>query len=284
MKIHCIETGKVKIKLNQIRKSEGPAPGMSKILFGKKWSDWLPIYSWVIEHPEGIFIVDTGETHKTNKRGYLPMWHPYYKTSVRFDVRPDQELGPRLRNLGIDPHKDISKVIMTHLHTDHAGGLYHFPGTDILVDKTEFKSASGIRGILQGYLPHRWPEWFSPRFIEYEQISLGPFKRAKYVTRDKRVLIVPTPGHVPTHVSVIVRENGINYFIAGDSSYNQDLMLAGIPAGIGTKASEETLYKIQMLARDIPLIYLPSHDPGSAHRLREKETVNTYPHISSQAS
>jgi hypothetical protein len=44
----------------------------------------VPILAWVIEHPEGIIVVDTGETARTAEPGYLPSWHPYYRFAVRF--------------------------------------------------------------------------------------------------------------------------------------------------------------------------------------------------------
>lgn len=31
--------------------------------------------------------------------------------------------------------------------------------------------------------------------------------------------MVPTPGHTPAHVSVIVVDDGVGYFLAGDVSY-----------------------------------------------------------------
>ncbi len=53
MKIHRIKTGRVKVKLNQISKANGMAPKLTKVFFDKQWSDWLPIYAWLIEHDEG---------------------------------------------------------------------------------------------------------------------------------------------------------------------------------------------------------------------------------------
>jgi hypothetical protein len=43
---------------------------------------------------------------------------------------------------------------MTHLHTDHADGLHHFPQSEILVSRKEYKLASGFMGRLRGYLPN----------------------------------------------------------------------------------------------------------------------------------
>lgn len=269
MKIYCIETGKVKVKKNQIRRQEGWAPGMAKVLLGHEWSDWLPIYAWVIDHPEGIYVVDTGETHRTSIKGYLPAWHPYYRYSVRFDVKPEQEIGPQLKKIGIDAAKDVKKVIMTHLHTDHAGGMSHFPHAEFLIDHTEYSGAQGITGILQGYLPHRWPKWLKPVFINLDEKPIGPFQKSQSVTSDRKIRIIPTPGHVPTHISVLVEIEDVEYLLAGDASYRLDLMLEGIPDGVGTRKSKETLIKIQKFAKERPLVYLPSHDPDSRKRLEE---------------
>ena len=51
---------------------------------------------------------------------------------------------------------------MTHLHTDHAGGLHHFPDSEILVSRRELAYASGLLGRLRGYPNQRWPAWFDP--------------------------------------------------------------------------------------------------------------------------
>ncbi len=60
-----------------------------------------------IEHDEGVIVVDTGETAQVHVRGYHPSWHPFYRRAVRFSVHPDEEIGPRLRALGISP-RDVT--------------------------------------------------------------------------------------------------------------------------------------------------------------------------------
>jgi len=273
MKIHRIETGKVRIKENQISKPSGMAPQILQVLFGKEWSDWLPIYAWVIEHDEGIIVVDTGETYKTNNQGYLPLWHPYYSLAVEFDVKQEEEIGPKLLEIGINPANDVKKVIMTHMHTDHAGGLHHFPNSEIVIEKNEFKTASGVSGILAGYLPHRWPKWLNPTLITVPDNSYFSFRQSLAVTSDKRVMIVGTPGHVANHISVIVEIENVHYFIAGDTSYTEENLLKLIPDGVGTDQSRSTLQSILSFADSMPTIYLPSHDPQVPNRMDNKQLV-----------
>lgn len=276
MKIHRIQTGRVKVKQNQISKAKGMAPKLTKVFFDKHWSDWLPIYAWLIEHEEGLFVVDTGETAKTGNDGYLPKWHPYYAMAVQFDVKPEEEIGPQLSNMGIDPNKDVKKVIMTHLHTDHAGGMHHFPNTEFIIDREEFHSASGLKGMMAGYLPHRWPKWLNPTLVGLNNQPFGPFEKSLKVTDDGSIRIVATPGHVATHMSVIVKMEDIYYFLAGDASYKEENMIRGIPDGVGTNDSEDTLHKIQEYTKKYPTVYLPSHDPENAQRMDNQILVPLY--------
>lgn len=273
MNIVGIQTGRVRIKDNQINRKRGIVPPMLTVLFGEKWADWIPIYAWVIEHEEGIIIVDTGETHKTSVKGYLPKWHPYYALAVDFDVIPQEEIGPQLLKMGIDPEKDVKKVILTHLHTDHAGGLHHFPNAEIMIEKNEFKNASGLKGKLAGYLPHRWPKWLNPTLIDLPDTPYFSFQKSISITKDGKVRLVATPGHVANHVSVIAEMDGIHYFLAGDTSYTQENLLKKIPDGIGTRESVRTLNNILAFAKDNPTIYLPSHDPLIPERMKNKEII-----------
>src|SRR5256885_3692821 len=126
-KIYAIRTGLVQVRQAQMEsRSEGIAR-ITDMLFDKEWTQWLPIYAWVIEHDEGIIVVDTGETSRVHDRGYHPPWHPFYRRAARFSVQPQEELGPQLRALGIAA-REVRHVVLTHLHTDHAGGLAHVAG------------------------------------------------------------------------------------------------------------------------------------------------------------
>ncbi len=271
-KIYVIKTGDVKIKKAQQVRKPG---GLIRVIFDDKWTDWLPVYAWVIEHPEGVFIVDTGETSKsTSDPNYFPQWHPYYRTSLKTKIKPEEEIGPQLEKMGIKKD-DISRVILTHLHTDHAGGLDYFKGQEILVSEKDYKLASGLSGRLLGYLPHRWPKDFNPFPITFNDEPFGPFNQSYRLTKNGDIFIVPTPGHTPNHLSVIVKEGDLLYFLAGDTSYSQKLLVEEKVDGVSPKTGTtiKTLKKIKQLARDFSLVYLPSHDSESEKRLRNKDLL-----------
>lgn len=271
--IHAIRTGLVKVKLPQMESRGTGLARLAHVLLDDDWSEWLPIYAWVIDHPEGIIVVDTGETARVHERGYHPAWHPFFRRAARFSVHPDEEIGFQLRALGIGA-RDVGQVVLTHLHTDHAGGLVHLTGSKIWVSREELRRASGFAGKLQGYLPHRWPKWWQPELIQLDNQLLGPFQHSMPLTKSGDVRIVPTPGHTPHHVSVVV-DGSPSYFLAGDTSYNQQLLLAGKVDGVSPDeaVARQTLSHIRALARERPLVYLPSHDPQSAERLRQQSVL-----------
>jgi N-acyl homoserine lactone hydrolase len=268
MRIHAIQTGRVRIKRAQI---EGRGHGLWRQLqpiLSPEWADWSPTYVWAIEHPEGVIVVDTGSaTHLKS----LPRWHPFFQLSARFEIEPDQEAGPQLRSLGIGP-RDVKTVVLTHMHIDHDGGLAHFPHSRILVSGDELARTAGIAGAIQGYLPGRWPKWFDPQPLAWEALPHGPFPRSARITNAGDVVVVPTPGHTPSHVSVIVRDGDEVVMLAGDASYLERTMLGGNIDGISPDeaVARATLAAIRTLCAQQRTIYLPAHDPQAAERLRER--------------
>ena len=279
MKIRAIQTGTVAVKTRQ---REGMGRGKRRLMntfLDRQWTDPLPIFAWAVEHPEGVIVIDTGETARTSEAGYFPRWHPYFRTGLREWVTREEEVGPQLERLGITP-SEVRWLVMTHLHTDHAGGLHHFPKSEILVSRVELEKAAGRMGRMRGYLNNRFPDWFHPRGLDFRPEPVGPFPESLALTQTGDVRLVPVPGHTAGQLAVIVEEDeGHSVFIAGDSSYTEDLMLRAAVDGIAPdeQAARLTLERILAYAAAVPTVYLPSHDPESAARLAERRLVQTAP-------
>ena len=273
MKVHAIQTGFVRIKTAQV---EGRGHGLSRrlaIFADSSWTDWLPTYAWAIDCSEGVIVVDSGQgAHLLDSGKSL---HPYLRWEVAFRIEPEQEIGPQLRALGVGP-RDVKRVVLTHLHMDHDGGLAHFPNSEILVAPGELKIASGFAGRMRGYLPHRWPSWFDPAPLQLEASSFGPFAQSRRLTEAGDVVAVATPGHTADHLSIVADDGDTTYFLAGDASYDERLMLAGKLDGVSAdeRVTTATLDAIRNFVQSRPTVYLPTHDPQAAARLASRQLAS----------
>jgi hypothetical protein len=46
------------------------------ILLDHSGTEALPICAWAVDTPEGVIVVNTGETGCTGAPGHCPRWHP----------------------------------------------------------------------------------------------------------------------------------------------------------------------------------------------------------------
>ena len=215
-------------------------------------------------------MVDTGESSHANDPGYQPWWHPFVRTSERRWVRPEQEVGPQLRGLGIDPAA-VRRVVMTHMHGDHAGGLSHFPDAEIVMSAREASMALSRTGPANGYLNRHYPSWLDSRRVEFESDPWEVFDASVALTRDGTVRLVPTPGHTKGHLSVIVERSDDLVLLTGDAAYSEHALFAGTVDGVAQdgRAHRRSTALLRDLCARHRVVVAPSHDPDSPRRLAE---------------
>ena len=274
MEIIPIQTGTVRIKPAQVRGVGHGGERLMNIFGDAGWTEDLPMLAWAIMHPDGVILVDTGETPRAMQPGWFPAEHPYYANAIKVDVPADKGIGAQLAARGIAP-RDIRAVLLTHMHTDHVGGLHDLEGADVWAHATEYEQAQGEAGLQRGYLPHLFPKWLSPTAYDFSGKAVGPFARSHRVTKSGDVCVVETPGHTGGHVSVIVRDGDTSCFIAGDATYAEATLLERAVDGLSPDEAValETLGRINEYLAGERAVYLPSHDPWSAERLHRRQVT-----------
>jgi N-acyl homoserine lactone hydrolase len=267
MKIHAISTGVINVKQSFLRgsiKAGGMLPFLINLHRNSPFVE-IPIYSWVIEHDEGIIVVDTGD---------IPSSIPSFLTQSKRDIKPNELIEPQLAKLGIKTG-DVSKIVLTHIHGDHANGIAPFVNTPIWISQREYQAFHSLSKQLINKLSLEVPAGFNPQPFSFQPKSFGPFESSFPLTKAGDVIAVPTPGHTAGHTSVIVIENGISYFIGGDVTYDEAALIKQDFQGPSEVPNEQpqTLAKVLQYSQANPTVYLPSHDLESGKRLANQQIV-----------
>jgi len=145
-----------------------------------------PCLGYVVDHPEGMLLFDTG-------MGSHPEVDAYY--------RPRRiELPAALAAVGAGI-SDIRVAANCHLHFDHCGGNPLLHDIPVFVQVAELQAARQDR------------DYTLPELIEgnrFEQVT-GSFEVLP------GVFLMPTPGHTQGHQSLIVRRTDGALIVAGQS-------------------------------------------------------------------
>jgi N-acyl homoserine lactone hydrolase len=173
---------------------------------------WVPVSAYLIEHPRGPVLVDTGwhSDIRTNQRhhlGFVP-W-----TMYRGRLPDGMAVHEQLAGLGITPN-NLEYVVLSHLHSDHVSGLAHVAdANEILVSRTEWDARNRFE-----YIPSMW-DGTGMRRYEFEEIPFGPSRQGLDLFGDGSIYLVHTPGHSEGHVSVVTRTSAGWVLLAGDVGY-----------------------------------------------------------------
>ena len=260
IRITPLTTGTLQLKPTFLEGS--PAHGGPFGLIRALWRDPeftapLPMWSWIIETPTELILIDAGARPDT-KGGV---------TRTRFSISPDQALVPQLAQLGYRP-ADFDRVLLTHLHGDHVGGLAEFDARRVWVAKPEWEPVAHFPGMLMRPMTAPVHRGFFPQLFEFDGPPMLGFPASWPVTLDGSIVALPTPGHSPGHTSYLVRTGKRNVLIAGDVTYTgwalEKQHDQGFIADVGKH--HDTLARVLSLV-GTGVAYLPSHDPDSPNRL-----------------
>jgi len=269
VKIHALCTGTVAVKRNFRTKKGWGEMAKINILIDSQYTEYMPIWVWVIEHPEGLMVIDTGEIAAIeNQAEYLAgessFMRYFFRHGAKFQVSAKDELDHQFDSIHLKP-EDVQLVVLTHLHLDHTDGLKFFKGSEIIVSELEHQHPNGN-------MPGTYPTWFKPNPVRFEKNRIDVFNEAYPITDSEDLMYVPTPGHTVGHSSVIFKTDEFDILFGGDISYNQEQIINHELAGINAdySKSKRTYNNLNSYGDKFKTIYLPTHDADSAIRLKDR--------------
>lgn len=225
-----------------------------------------PVYAYVIEHPQGRILVDTGVSVD-----YAREWKEgFYRDAMAYDPGPDGLFTQRLSQHGLTPD-DFDHVVISHLHTDHAGNARLFAPTaaKIYVGEDELRGAVTTKGgLLRDDLVTVWGVTSPQGFTRADFAALLP-DRATEVFADfelvRGVWLVTLPGHTWGTLGVAVHlERDGWVLIASDAIYLAatwgDRRFTGSLLNQFPDRWAQSAVKVRRLFRRYGMRILPGHD------------------------
>ena len=168
----------------------------------------LPIPAYLIEHPKGTALFDTG-MHPDCQHDPAARLGARLTDLFEFDYQPGEEISARLMALGRDPAR-IDLIINSHFHFDHVGGNAQIPNATLLVQRREWDAGMDPDSAARrGFNPRDFDLGHKLRLVDGEHDVFG----------DGAVVCLPTHGHTPGHQSLKLRLDGGDVVLAADSCY-----------------------------------------------------------------
>jgi len=181
---------------------------MANMMEGGEGEVTLPIPSYLIEHPKGTVLFDSG-MHPDCQRDPTARAGARIGAWFKFDYRPGDEVSARLQAIGRDP-AEIDILINSHLHFDHVGGNALIPNATVVIQKPEWEAGMDPDiAALRGFNRADFDLGHKIKMIEGEHDLFG----------DGSLVLFPTYGHTPGHQSLKLKLASGEIVLAADACY-----------------------------------------------------------------
>ena len=211
------------------------------------------LQNYLIDTGDEVILVDTG----------LPAGTPEEapdETSLLYTGKDICTYMEAFTALGYRPEQ-VTKILLTHRHSDHSGELRSFPNAQIFVNAEEL-SADELQG-LPNLVPVQFTDGAYFNFPESQKIRDG-------------VTLIKAKGHTRGNSIIIVENDGLFYMIHGDITYIDEALYADKLSVVfdDLPAARETQDRIREFIRNHPTVYMGTHTPQGYENLEAKRIMD----------
>jgi len=279
-RVSILSTGQVEIRPQHVRGTGTPM--LWWLLTSRRWTAPRPINVYVIEHRDGLVLFDTGQDRASvTDPHYFPggIIGFFYRRLARFAIGAGDTLTAQLKTLGHRP-EDVTMAVLSHLHQDHIGGISELPHAEIVVSAIDWADIDKPGALLEGvmadhvrlpgvrYRPVEIPAVADDAVTDQAMdAAVAPFTHALDLRGDGSLLLLPTPGHSPGSMSLLVRAEGLPpLLLVGDLTYDVELLAGEHVPGVGDHRGllASTRAVLGLRQRHPELVVLAAHDPAAS--------------------
>jgi N-acyl homoserine lactone hydrolase len=230
-----------------------------------------PVGFYVIKHPKGNIVFDTGNNDKLIAD---PNYWPEGLRGLKPAMTPDVAIDTQLKKIGLTPD-DIKYVVLSHMHLDHGGNVGRFPNSTIVVQKSEIQNAfwpeAGTGGpyVITDFQSLRAPNSNNPNSQKMIQLDgdLDLFGDGSVVVHR---WVAHTPGS--QMMTVKLKNTGLA-ILTGDNVYFRENVEKNLPPNIVLAYKPDGFYRayewIRMLMATQKADYFTAHDPDAFKAMKK---------------
>lgn len=211
------------------------------------------LQNYLIDTGKEVILVDTG----------LPAGTPEEvpdEKSAAFTGKDICSYMEAFALLGYKPEQ-VTKILLTHRHSDHSGELRSFPNAKIYVNQEEL-NAEELQGI-SNIVPVSFSDGPYHNFPECQKVQEG-------------IYYIKAKGHTNGNSIIIVENEGLFYMIHGDITYVDEALYENKLSVVYDDLAEAriTQDRIREFIRQNPTVYLSTHSPQGYENLENKRVMD----------
>lgn len=229
----------------------GGEEGMDKFDSSVRYRGSLQNY--LIDTGDEVILVDTG----------IPAGTPEEVPDEKSPLYTGKDVATYMEAfaaLGYRPEQ-VTKILLTHRHSDHSGELKSFPNAKIYVGRDE-TGADELKG-LDNIVPVDFTDGAYYNFPASQKIAEGIwFIRAK--------------GHTNGNSLVIAESEGLFYMFQADITYVDEALYENKLSIVfdDLPAARETMDRVREFVRNHPTVYCGTHTPQGYENLEAKRVMD----------